>query len=360
MISSFILLLGDNMFYRYEIINNGKEDILYLYITMKYEFSNEFSLQNEVDLGRRTKNFIRTNQIHFKGNKVYLIVDGIVVKTLDMSLYKDDILKNDSYSSDQFMVHIRLDDNSMCEVSLREYLLSLLLSKYMDFLEDETLKAMCVLYNTYAYKTMKEDHFIFSTNPFAIYKPISYYKTSLPSYSQVIERLNRVITEVDCVFLTYQNDFILPFMHFSNNGKTLHNLKYPYLSSVKSLWDMASPYYVEIKDFSYKDISEKLNISMDSHSTIQMISKDNIKKVVFHHNTYTLEEIKTIFDLKSTDMYFIVNRDSLRIITKGWGNSYGLSIFGANEIVKNGVKYYNILNYYFPKTKLYRYIKELS
>ena len=66
------------MFYNYEIHNNGKEDILYLFLTMKYEFSSEFNLQDENDLKRRTKNFIQSNHIPFHGNHIYLIVDGIV------------------------------------------------------------------------------------------------------------------------------------------------------------------------------------------------------------------------------------------------------------------------------------------
>ena len=33
------------MFYRYEIKNNGKEEILYLYLTMSYEFSKELGLK---------------------------------------------------------------------------------------------------------------------------------------------------------------------------------------------------------------------------------------------------------------------------------------------------------------------------
>ena len=74
------------MFYRYEIRNNGKEDILYLYLNMKEEYSKELgrNATNE-ELSRRTKNFIRNNNINFIGNKVFLIVDGIIVKTLDIS-----------------------------------------------------------------------------------------------------------------------------------------------------------------------------------------------------------------------------------------------------------------------------------
>ena len=72
------------MFYHYEIRNNGKEDILYLYLSLKYEFSREF-INNDEDLGRRTNNFIQSNNIPYKGNKVYLVIDGVVVKCVSIN-----------------------------------------------------------------------------------------------------------------------------------------------------------------------------------------------------------------------------------------------------------------------------------
>ena len=71
------------MFYRYEIKNNGIENILYLYLTMNYEFSKELTNQSDdSELKRRTNNFIKNNGIQFDGKKVYLVIDGIIVKHL--------------------------------------------------------------------------------------------------------------------------------------------------------------------------------------------------------------------------------------------------------------------------------------
>ena len=77
------------MFYRYEIKNNGKEDILYLYLTMTYEFSKELD-GNKIE--ERTKKFIKNNSIDFNGNKIYLVVDGIIIKTFDIN--KDYVIKD--------------------------------------------------------------------------------------------------------------------------------------------------------------------------------------------------------------------------------------------------------------------------
>ena len=348
------------MYYNYEIRNNGSEDILYLYLTMKYEFSNELNYFKDKDVGRRTKNFIINNNIPFKGSKVFLIVDGIIVKTIDISYENNNIKSNYLFSCDNFIINIRLDDNSLCEIILRDYLLSILLSKYMDNLEDEVLKAITVLYNTYAYKMMKENNFISSNNSFAIYKPLSYYKIELSNYDYIINRLNHIIDEVDCIHICYKKNYILPFIHYSNDGKTKSNSKYPYLSSIKSLWDLASPYYVDIKDVSYSELESKLSIKVNCNSKIQVYKKDNTLNISFDKELFQIEEIRKKLDLKSNEIHIIIYKNYLRFITCGWGNSLGLSIFGANEIARDGAKYYNILKYYFPKTELFKYIKELS
>ena len=66
------------MNYNYEIINN----ILYLYLDYKYEFGLELS--NYKDLDRRCNNFIKNNNIKYFGNKVYLIINGIIVKSINI------------------------------------------------------------------------------------------------------------------------------------------------------------------------------------------------------------------------------------------------------------------------------------
>ena len=343
------------MFYKYEIINNGYEDILYLYLTMKYEFSKELIL-SENNLEKRTSNFIRTNNIKFKGNKVYLVVDGIIVKSVNVG----DLEKyNSIFNVDSYMVNIKLDD-SLCEISLREYLLSMLLSKYINNIHDEVFKAICVLYTTYAYKMMNDNEYIDTNNDFGLYKPTRDYENTINDYNNVLLRLNSIINEVDSIYIGYNEEYILPFMHYSNSGRTISNTNYPYLSSVKSLWDLTSPYYIESNIFSYDKLSNILNININNKSKFFISYKNNNKLVIIDNNIFTIEEFKKLLNLKSNDIYLIIYNNYLKVITKGFGNSLGLSIYGGNEIALNGALYSNILKYYFPKTKLYKRVKELS
>ena len=56
----------------------------------------------------------------------------------------------------------------------------------------------------------------------------------------------------------------------------------------------------------------------------------------------------------------IMNNECIKIISKGFGNGYGLSIYGSNELALNGCNFSNILKYYFPNVKINKYIKEIQ
>lgn len=355
------------MFYRYEIKNNGKEDILYLYLTMSYEFSKELTNNSsDEDIARRTNNFINNNNIKFNGDKVYLVIDGIVVKTLKIknSGHITNINNDSIYSNNNYLLKLKLEDNSMTEITLKEYLLGVLPNNFFPFIEDETLKALCVLYRTYAYYMMKTKGYVEVYSSFAMYKSINYYKIVwLKDFDIIKNRLEKIIDTTNSIFLSYKSQYILPFIHFSNVGKTLDNNKYPYLSSVNSLWDLSSPYYLEIIDIDYKYISKLLQTEINYNCKVKLleIDKNNfIKKISFNDKVFTGEEIRSILNLKSLEMIFIFNKKSLKIITKGCGNSLGLSIYGANELAKNDCSYLDIIKYYFPVVDICRYVKELS
>ena len=339
------------MFYKYEIKNNE----LYLYLTMNYEFSNELNYNSDSNLNKITLDFINTNNIEFNGHVINYVVDNIVVKKVN--LLKSSPINNPLYSCDNFMVNVKLDDNSLCELSLKDYLLSILFEKYNVNYNVELLKCICILYNTYAYRCMSNDKVIIGSNYFSLYKPLKYYKDIYSNYDELTNYFYSIIKEVDCMFMSYNNQFILPFIHYSNSGKTLSNPKYPYLSSVSSIWDILSKDFITVKEYTYSKFNDLLNINISNKSNFTFINQNNTKKLKIDNKIFSLEELKNLLNLNSCEFNFIINKDIIKVITKGQGNFLGLSLYGGNEIAKNGSKYNSILKYYFPKAKLLRYIK---
>ena len=340
------------MFYKYEIKNINGEDCLYLYLSLDYEFSNEFIDNNS--LKNLSKSFINTNNINFKGKNVYYVVNGIVVKKINLDNNKYKI--SDVYSPDNFLINLKLNDNSLCEINLRDYLTSILFYYYDSCIGNEVLKAICILFNTYSYKMMKNYNYVSSHNDFIEYINYKEYSLKYNNYIDIVDKFNSIINSVSCMYISYNNQLILPFIHLCNIGKTISNKNYPYLSSVRSLWDLASPNYTNIYDFNYDVISNLLNCTIGNNTMIKV----NESEIIFGKNSFTVPEIKKLLNLNSCFINIIQNKNYIRFITQGIGNCLGLSIYGAISIEENGGNYINILNYYFPKTRIYRYIKELS
>lgn len=350
------------MFYRYEIKNNGSEDILYLYLTMTYEFSKELENNTEKSsIAEKTKDFINNNSIDFNGNKVYLVVDGIIIKTLEIN--KEYVIKSVSkeskYSNNNYIVTVKYDKSKKEQMTLRDYLLGVIATNMINNLELTTLKALCVLYRTYAYKEMKEHKYISAVNQYQIYKPISYYKMLwIDNYQDKYNIILKAIEDTDGEFITYNDDYIYPFIHISNNGYTRESEQYKYLPKKNSLWDYASPYYIEITDYKYDTLEKIFKDKTEKIKNLQIKEINNsnqIERIQIGNKTYSGEHFRSLLNLKSSDTTIIINPTHIRFITKGWGNQYGLSQFGANEIAKNGCSYTSILNYYFKDIKIKKY-----
>lgn len=355
------------MFYRYEVKNNGIEDILYLYLTMNYEFSKELSKNaDDGELKRRTTNFIKNNGIEFDGNKVYLVIDGIVVKAFQISKGENILQEvNKNFFDDlNYMVTVQLEDQSIIEISLQEFLLGVLATNMVPNLSIEVLKAMAILYRSYVFKQMRKERVVMSVNNFFVYKPIDYYKIAFaPDYDTIVATLKEALRQTNSMFATYQGEYILPFIHVCNFGYTLEDVRYPYLSSVSSLWDATSPFYVDSVSFSYELLSSifHFTITKDSEFKVSEISPyGKVLKLSIAGEEISGTNFMNLLHLKSQFLSIILNRHDISIITKGWGDFLGLSLWGACHLADNGCSYANILSYYFPKVKICEYVKELS
>ena len=350
------------MFYRYEIKNNGNEDILYLYLTMTYEFSKDLDSGNDnSNILDKTQRFINNNSINFKGNKVYLVVDGIIIKSFDINkeYILKDINKSSKYLNDNYIVSVRYSNNKYESMSLKNYLLGVIATNKIKDLELTTLKCLCLLYRTYAYMQMENKKYVDAINEYQIYRPISYFKLLwAEKYNENYNLIKKAIEDTDGEFITYNNEYIYPFIHISNNGYTNEYKNYKYLTRKSSLWDYAAPYYLEIKDYDYNQLESIFNLNLNSIKNLKILetNKSNqIEKIQLGTKIYTGNNFRALLNLKSTDINIIVNPTFIRFITKGWGNQLGLSQFGANEIAKSGCSYTSILNYYFKDIVINKY-----
>ena len=72
-----------------------------------------------------------------------------------------------------------------------------------------------------------------------------------------------------------------------------------------------------------------------------------VKTIQVGNSSVSGEEFRKVFSLNSACFYIREIDGRVRIVTKGLGHGYGLSIYGANEMAKEGKTYQEILSYYY-------------
>ena len=331
------------MLEKYKVVKEKNEDVLYLYLSMNYEFAKDL---DDYNLDNLDKNWLINQRIQFNGNKVVIFVDGIPTKVV---LLND----NDKILSDKDII-LTLDTDD--KISLDRLLLSILFSNITIFLEEEALKAITILYRSELIKRYRNKEKISKDNHHFSYVNLNYYKLLYPNTYKMYETLfKKVIKATDGEYLVYNKEPIEAYIHLVSNGYTEINSNIPNLKQTESLWDLAYPNYMNQKYFSVEELRKRLNIKdKNINIEIKQLSPSNrILKLQVNDKIFNSLDLMTRLDLPSADITILVLKQGFTFITRGIGNGYGLSIVGANALAKLDCNYKQILGYYFQNVVLY-------
>lgn len=376
------------MFYKHVILNVKGEEVLYLYLSNSYEFGLDLkSKSNQENVSDRVENYIRNRKIQFQGNKIYLVVDGIIIGTVsrnqDKSSYQS-IIDHDTEQQEipvldlenhqkiterkkpkEISIVLEKPDGTLTPMSMEHYLLCVLAGETLPTFHIETLKAQAVICRTYALKKMLEDKKVKSINPNQIYRELSYYKLIwLEHFDEYVSKLTKAIDETKGQYLSYRGRYIDAFFHLVGNGKTddascIGKENKPYLQSVPSGWDFESPSYLKTTSKSLDELSRLLHISKDGVSRIQILSFSRghrVDKVSVGNEVFDGYHFASLLGLPSQDFTYFYDQDKVIFTTRGFGHGVGMSQYGANGMAKNGLTYRDILSYYYRGTTLYELV----
>lgn len=332
------------MLEKYKVVKEKNEDVLYLYLSMNYEFAKDL---DDYNLDKLDHNWLVNQRIQFNGNKVVIFVDGIPTKV---------ILLNDKVRKDKDII-LTLDTDD--KVSLDTFLLSVLFSNITMFLEKETLKAVTVLYRSEIMKLYKENKKIRKDNYHFSYVNLNYYKLLYPNTYKMYEKVfTEAIRETDGEYLVYDKAPIDAYIHLVSNGYTEKKDGVPYLKQVESFWDLAYPNYMNQRYFTIDELKKRLSIEEErlDIEIKQLSSGNRILKLQVNDKVFDSLDLMARLDLPSADITILVLKNGFNFITRGIGSGYGLSLVGANALAKLDCNYKQILVYYFDNVTLY--IKE--
>ena len=329
------------MLEKYKVVKEKNEDVLYLYLSMNYEFAKDL---DDYNLDKLDHNWLVNQRIQFNGNKVVIFVDGIPTNV---------ILLNDKVRKDKDII-LTLDTDD--KVSLDNFLLSVLFSNITMFLEKETLKAVTVLYRSEIMKLYKENKKMRKNNYHFSYVNLNYYKLLYPNTYRMYEKVfKEAIRETDGEYLVYDKTPIDAYIHLVSNGYTEKKDGVPYLKQVESFWDLAYPNYMNQRYFTIDELKKRLSIEEErlDIEIKQLSSGNRILKLQVNDKVFDSLDLMARLDLPSADITILVLKNGFNFITRGIGSGYGLSLVGANALAKLDCNYKQILGYYFDNVTLY-------
>ena len=273
------------------------------------------------------------------------------------------LIEEEKEESDiQVSLSYNQDKSEAFTMDLEEYVIGVVAGEMPASFDMEALKAQAVATRSYAlYKMNANENYVLSTT---ISDQVYLTKEQMQEkwgddfdyyYNRVREAVDATAGEV----LTYDGDLAITYYFAISNGYTddaltVFNEDKEYLVSVASPWDKNYQSYSSTYTLSKEEFCNKLGISCLSISISNVIRADNnyVREITINGTTFTGIDVFQKLNLKSTDFTITVNKDSVSILTYGFGHGVGMSQYGALGMANAGYTYQDILTYYYPNTEI--------
>lgn len=185
----------------------------------------------------------------------------------------------------------------------------------------------------------------------------------------------KIKSAVDDVFeevITKDGELILAAYHAISSGKTekskdVFGGDLDYLTNVESPGDKFATNYetnVKVKSERFKELTKNANyncnFSYEPQNWVRKYERTEggmVKWVEIGSEKIKGVDVRKIFDLRSAnfDISYDKIADEFNFCVKGYGHGVGLSQCGAQYMAANGSSYKQIINWYYPGTKIVKF-----
>lgn len=183
-------------------------------------------------------------------------------------------------------------------------------------------------------------------------------------YDTYVKRINQAVAETKGQVILYEGEPIYAAFFSTSNGQTENSedyfsSSYPYLRSVPSPWDQASPKFNDQKSYSVQEFVQHLTQSTGKEvavsasvgngwlKVIEQTEGGRIAKIQVGDQVFTGRQVREALDLSSSDFKWKVEGDTITLTTEGYGHGVGMSQWGANLMGKKGKRAEEIIHYYY-------------
>ena len=288
-------------------------------------------------------------------NKILLLI-VVVLSVIAISGSKKETTYFNNAKKEEVKEEIKLalKDTSTGEIKnieLEDYIVGVVAGEMPASFNEEALKAQAIASRTYAIYKMKNSNGTYDlvtdkTNQVYITED-KMKKLWQENFDYYFEKIKKAVYDTKDLIMTYNGNVILSMYFARSNGKTedailVFGSNEEYLKSVESPEESLTSEVTISKD----EFCNKLNISNVLKSSSGRINSLNI-----NGKTFKGTEIRTLFDLKSTDFDISIGSE-IKFVTKGYGHGVGMSQYGANKLAQNGKNYEEILKHYYQNINI--------
>lgn len=251
------------------------------------------------------------------------------------------------------------------EVPFEDYIKGVVAGEMPATFELEALKAQAVASRSYAMyqmtATKDKEYDVLNTTANQVYLTDQELKENWKEeYPEKINKIKEAIAETSGEYLTYEGKVINAMFFSTSVGATENSEEVfvsalPYLRSVDSKWDEASPAYTDTYTFTLEEFYKKLNLQYNQTLTIEVTSKTSTgrtRTLKINGTEINGRDLATKLNLRSNYFDIVQNENNVTITTKGFGHGVGMSQYGANGMAKEGYKYDQILKHYYQNTEI--------
>lgn len=132
----------------------------------------------------------------------------------------------------------------------------------------------------------------------------------------------------------------------------------PYLKSVESPQDITSEDFLRVEFYTPAEFAAVCNQSfpeaaltednlMDQLEITEREASGYVRTMRIGNTNVSGEELRNALGLPSAHFYIRQIDEKIRVVIKGMGHGLGLSVYGANELAKQGMDYQEILKNYY-------------
>jgi len=191
-------------------------------------------------------------------------------------------------------------------------------------------------------------------------------------YDTYLARVTKAVEETGGVYVAYEGKVISALFHSISGGMTesaedVWGSEIPYLQSVDSHWDTESKGYrsevtLTIEEL-YKTVqaeypeAERGEKNEDAVGEITRSKAGGIQKIVLMGVELTGKQFRNLLGLRSTNVTFSFEGDSVRLTVLGYGHGVGLSQDGAKGMAEEGRNAEEILLHYYSGCELMKWDK---